>query len=81
MIKEGIIRMAMEAGVPVLGPERTKAAERFASLVAAAERERICDAIKAEDDHCATGDYMLDSDDCIRVVRGEWTRPDFALIR
>ena len=40
-----------------------------------AERERICAAIKAEDDHCATGDYMLDSDDCIKVARGEWVRP------
>ncbi len=41
-----------------------------------AERERICAAIKAEDDHCVTqGDYMLDSDDCIKVARGEWVRP------
>lgn len=40
------------------------------------ERERICAAIKAEDDHCVTqGDYMLDSDDCIKVARGEWVRP------
>ena len=43
----------------------------------AAERERICVAIKEEDDHCSTGDYMLDSDDCIRVARGEWERPDY----
>lgn len=41
-----------------------------------AERERICAAIKAEDDHCVTeGEYMLDSDDCIKVARGEWVRP------
>lgn len=41
-----------------------------------AERERICAAIKAEDDHCVTqGDYMLDSEDCIRVARGKWVRP------
>lgn len=41
-----------------------------------AERERICAAIKAEDDHCVTqGDYMLDSDDCIKVACGEWVRP------
>ncbi len=40
------------------------------------ERERICAAIKAEDDHCVTqGDYMLDSEDCIKVARGEWVRP------
>lgn len=41
------------------------------------ERERICAAIKAEDDHCADGDYMMDSDDCIKVVRGTWERPDW----
>lgn len=39
------------------------------------ERERICAAIKAEDDHCADGDYMMDSDDCIAVARGTWVRP------
>lgn len=44
---------------------------------AAEERDRICEAIKAEDDHCATGDYMLDSDDCIKAARGEWERPDY----
>lgn len=31
--------------------------------------EQICAAIKAEDDERMKGDYMLDSDDCIRVVR------------
>lgn len=42
------------------------------------ERERICAAIKAEDDYCVEhGDYMLDSDDCIKIVRGEWVRPDY----
>lgn len=47
---------------------------------ALAERERICAAIKAEDDHCITqGDYMLDSDDCIKVARGEWVRPGFSV--
>lgn len=44
------------------------------------ERERICAAIKAEDDYCVTeGDYMLDSDDCIAVARGTWKRPDYDL--
>jgi hypothetical protein len=41
-----------------------------------AECERICAAIKAEDDHCADRDYMLDSDDCIAVARGQWKRPE-----
>ena len=50
--------------------------EQQAETVAATERERICAAIKAEDDHCITGgDYMLDSDDCIKVARGQWVRP------
>ena len=45
-----------------------------------AERERICAAIKAEDDHCVDqGDYMLDSNDCIKIVRGKWVRPDFSV--
>ena len=43
------------------------------------ERERLCAAIKAEDDYTVTqGDYMLDSDDCISVIRGTWKRPEFA---
>jgi hypothetical protein len=49
--------------------------ERIYAAVAA-ERERICAAIKAEDDHCADRDYMLDSDDCIAVARGQWKRPE-----
>lgn len=46
---------------------------RIAELEAAllAERERICAAIKATDDAASACDYMLDSDDCIAVVRGE----------
>ena len=42
------------------------------------ERERICAAIKAEDDYCVeNGDYMLDSNDCINIVRAKWVRPDY----
>ena len=61
-----------------VGGDEAGCVERFAALVAASECKRICDAIKAEDDHCATGDYMLDSDECIQVARGDWKRPDFA---
>lgn len=44
-----------------------------------AERDRICAAIKAEDDYCCdAAGYMLDSDDCIAVARGEWRRPEFS---
>ena len=38
----------------------------------AAERERLCAAIKAADDKASEGYYMLDSDDCISVIRGTW---------
>jgi hypothetical protein len=36
------------------------------------ERERLCAAIKAADDKASEGDYMLTSDDSIRVIRGTW---------
>jgi hypothetical protein len=87
MNREDIIRMAREAcdQAPredwnstawVFGDETL---ERFAALVAAAERERICKAIKEEDDYCVTeGDYMLDSNDCIAVAKSEWVRPDYS---
>ena len=82
MNKEDIIRMAREVGIefdPRWGTCYTGNVqlERFAALVAAAERERICKAIKEEDDYCVTeGDYMLDSNDCIAVAKSEWVRPD-----
>jgi len=41
----------------------------------AAERERLCALIKAADDKASEGDYMLDSDDCISVIRGTWGTP------
>ena len=89
MNREDIIRMAREAGcIPRRHPEYDNdiqvfatpdVLERFAALVAAAERERICKAIKEEDDYCVTeGDYMLDSDDCIAIAKGDWVRPDYS---
>jgi hypothetical protein len=46
---------------------------RFARAIEQASRraalEEACAAIKAEDDRQNDNDYMLDSDDCIRVVR------------
>lgn len=71
----------LRAGSPKIGvylstPTAHSALEDAARL----ERERICAAIKAEDDYCVDhGDYMLDSDDCIKIVRGEWVRPDFSV--
>lgn len=44
----------------------------FGRACMAAERERQCAAIKAADDKASEGDYMLDSDDCISVIRGTW---------
>jgi hypothetical protein len=74
-----VIEMAREAGL-VGGPVYARGLERFAALVRADERERICKAIKEEDDYCVTeGDYMLDSDDCIAVAKGEWVRPDYSV--
>jgi hypothetical protein len=79
MTREDIIRMAREAGLDPDLWNYTDAFERFAALVAAAERERICKAIKEEDDYCVTeGDYMLDSNDCIAVAKSEWVRPDYS---
>lgn len=42
------------------------------SEAVAAERERLCASIKAADDKASDDDYMLDSDDCISVIRGTW---------
>lgn len=52
--------------------EAVLALRRWAAQLQAAERERMCDAIKAADDKATEGDYMLDSDDCIRVIRRTW---------
>lgn len=89
----GVLKTAVEllakmpsATVEAVGTEKAApAADSYAikaldaELAAAhVERERICAAIKAEDDHCADGDYMMDSDDCIAVARGTWRRPDWS---
>lgn len=37
-----------------------------------AAREAACTEIKDADDKAADADYMLDSDDCIKVIRGQW---------
>lgn len=52
------------------------AIQAYAARCVAASREQICAAIKAEDDHASLGDYMLDSEDCIAVVRGTWVRAE-----
>ena len=52
--------------------EAILAIRRWAGDLQSAERERLCAAIKAADDKASEGDYMLDSDDCISVIRGTW---------
>lgn len=78
--REEVIAWAREAGYgEAMSDLHAPALERFAALVAAAERERICKAIKEEDDYCVTeGNYMLDSNDCIAVAKSEWVRPDYS---
>ena len=80
MDREDIIRMAREAGLAYGSDEKPlNSVTRFAALVADHERDRICKAIKEEDDYCVTeGDYMLDSDDCIAIAKGDWVRPDYS---
>lgn len=73
-------RLEIDPSHPIDGidarDETIRQLEAQVKSAAEAERERICAAIKAEDDYCVTqGDYMLDSDDCIKVARGEWERP------
>ncbi len=86
MDKDDIIKMAREAGIEFY-PSPTndvrfcllESLARFAALVADHERDRICKAIKEEDDYCVTeGDYMLDLDDCIAIAKGDWVRPDYS---
>ena len=81
MTEDRIKRMTIEAsGVGSCDELTGDAIERLHNIAVAAERERICKAIKDEDDYCVTeGDYMLDSDDCIAVAKGEWVRPEFAV--
>ena len=84
MTREEIIRMAREAGISESHAQGMQGfLERFFQAAyaagAAAERERICKAIKEEDDYCVTeGDYMLDSNDCIAVAKSKWVRPDYS---
>ena len=44
----------------------------FARDAWAAAREAACAEIKAADDKASDNDYMLDSNDCIAVIRGTW---------
>ena len=52
-------------------------AEQVRALLAAQAPsiDDLCARIKAADDAAADIDYMLDSDDCISVLRGTWGGP------
>ncbi len=84
MDEQEVIRMAQLAGAEfkcdtllVNGKDAHDFLVLFANFTASAEHDRTCASIKEEGDHRSTGDYMLDSDDCIRVARGEWQRPEY----
>ena len=74
-------RDCSDAAIAALRTQQPAPAAQQSVLEDAArsERERICAAIKVEDDYCVEqGDYMLDSDDCIKIARGDWVRPDYS---
>lgn len=61
-VDEDLIRRAMERANFTYQPTK------FAQALI----DEICDRIKAADDKLMEGDYMLDSNDCISVIRGTW---------
>ena len=81
MTPEQILELAHEAGFPrdtIF--YRSDQFITFANAIAQRTLDECAAKIKAEDDYCVTeGDYMLDSDDCIRVINGTWVRPDYSL--
>ncbi len=69
--KERTARQGAQLRIEELQAHLVRAdAERCKAV--AAERERLCALIKAADDKASEGDYMLDSDDCISVIKGTW---------
>jgi hypothetical protein len=49
---------------------------KFARAVESEVIEAMATRIKAVDDAAADRDYMLDSNDCISVLRGTWIEPE-----
>lgn len=54
------------------GPSDTTSPSEYVLAGWRAAIEDACTRIKAADDKAMEDDYMLDSDDCIRVLRGTW---------
>ena len=59
-----------EQSAPVASPHKQQEPVAWGEFV-----ETACALIKAADDAAADRDYMLDSDDCIKVLRGTWSAP------
>lgn len=57
------------------GRDCDKHAETFRAALSQPAIEDLCSRIKAADDAAADSDYMLDSNDCIAVLRGTWKGP------
>lgn len=55
--------------------EMIKAISSLREAVIKDHEDVLCARIKAADDASASQDYMLDSDDCISVIRGTWKGP------
>ena len=64
MTKDDVLRMALEAGFPLLGPARTDAAMRFAALVME-EDAKVCEARNTGD--CSREDQ--ESTLCAEAIR------------
>lgn len=69
MTPEEVIDLAAQHHVASESPLFNQQLVAFAAAIEAATIERCCSAIRAEDDMASAEDYMLDSDDCIEVLR------------
>ena len=71
MTRDDVIRMAREAGLQPYYAEQDRAIERFATLVAAAERE-ACAMVAKDSDHVVGGkgyyDQLGDADATVRNI-------------
>lgn len=74
---DALVELIQYARDTAMAPAAHPDAEAAVAVALAAERERLAQAIKDEDDHCSDGDYMMDSKDCIAVIRGQWKRPEW----
>jgi hypothetical protein len=69
MNREDIIRMAREADLWLTSDERIAAVQRFAALVAAAEREEWTKALDAEMVSCHLGVFNAEDDPRVAIAK------------